>query len=39
MDILWIKVETSDIIYSLGKKYDVEQPLQRHIDNIVEKKS
>jgi hypothetical protein len=24
---------------SLGKKYDVEQPLQRHIVNIVRKKS
>ena len=24
---------------SLGKKYDVEQPLQRHIVNIIRKKS
>ena len=26
-------------VVSLGKKYDVKQPLQRHIVNIVRKKS
>jgi len=26
-------------VVSLGKKYDAEQPLQRHVVNIVRKKS